>query len=249
MDRTRCLKVIELSAEGIADVARDAPHAEVPPYPGSDVSRLVRHVITIHEWVTGIVSDLADGPRPQAPPDAGLKGDALLARFDASWRALVAALEAADDSAPVWTFGIDKVVRFWVARMAHETAMHRWDVDSAVTDDPDPIPRDVAVSGLREGLHVHCFRPLRKTEVGGSGEQIVVSCTDAPEAWTVALQPVGIVVEQGESAAAVAGLTGTASDLWLAMARRLPFDRLRTSGDQTALDRFEQALATIPAAL
>lgn len=249
MDRVRCLEVVEAASTRIATVARDSPHAEVPRYPGTDVERLVRHVITIHEWVTGIVSDLPETPPPQAPPDAGISGGELLERFDRAWRALVAALGSADDSAPVWTFGIDRVVRFWVTRMAHETAMHGWDADSAVVEDPPPIPVDVAASGLGEGLHVHCHRPLRKTDVGGSGERMVVACSDAPGAWTVTLHPVGIEVDKGESPDAVARLTGSASDLWLAVAGRVPFDRLDRSGDGSVIERFRRALGTIPAAL
>lgn len=247
-NRDRCLEVIRSAAADIARVARKSPDAAVPRYPGSDVSGLVRHMITIHEWVARIVAERLGERASQDPPSPELGGDALVRRFEASAERLVATLEAADPKAPVWTFGADRTVSFWVARMAHETAIHAWDAASAVLDDLPPIPSDVALSGLAEGVVVHCERPLRKTEVGGSGETIGLACTDADVSWTITLHPVGIVVTDG-TGDTDAAMAGTAAELWLALGGRLPFDHLETTGDAQALQLFREALESIPAAM
>ena len=249
MDRESCLQAIHTASLRISAVAGPSATAMVPRYPGTDVAGLVRHVITIHEWVAQIVGDLSDAPLPQDPPDPGLSGTALLHRFDEAWENLLRVLGEADPDAPVWTFGTDKTVSFWLDRMAHETEMHRWDADSAVEPDPDPIPHEVAVSGLAEGMHVHCYRPLRKTEVGGSGEQVVLAATDADRAWTITLHDVGITVEEEESSEAVARVEGTASDLWLAVGGRVPLADLDVSGDEPVVRRLWDALESIPAAI
>ncbi len=45
---------------------------------------------------------------------------------------LRALLVARPDSAPTWSWWpADQSVGFWVRRMAHETAVHRWDAEGA----------------------------------------------------------------------------------------------------------------------
>lgn len=246
--RDRAFETIRASAADIARVARTSPSAGVPRYPGTDVEGLVRHVITIHEWVARLVDEGHEEPLAQDPPPADLSGDALLERFETAADRVVAVLAAADPTTPVWTFGVDRTVAFWVPRMAHETTIHAWDADSAVTSDPAPIPVDVAESGLAEGLLVHCARPLRRTEVGGSGETLGLRCTDTDGAWTVTLNDVGIDLEDGV-ADPDATLDGTASDLWLAIGGRLPFDVLEAAGDHSVVDRFRTAVGSIRAAM
>lgn len=249
MDRDRCLQAIHTASLGISAVAGPSAAAQVPRYPGTDVAGLVRHVITIHEWVTRIVGGLSDAPLPQQPPDESLTGDALLHRFDEAWTRLLQVLGEADPGAAVWTFGLDKTVTFWLERMAHETEMHRWDADSAVETRPSPIPYDLALSALAEGLHIHCYRPLRRIEVGGSGERIAIACSDADASWTVTLHPVGVEVSPGEDGGADARIGGTASDLWLALCGRVPFDRLDVEGAAGVVSLFGTALAQVPGAL
>ena len=248
MQREFAIQSIEASAIGIAGVAVQSPGAAIPRYPGHDVADLVRHVITIHEWVTRMVDELSDAPLTQVPPDSDLAGAALLDRYERAWRSLIEVLGTADSAAPVWTFGVDQTVSFWLQRMAHTTPIPRWDAESAVGE-PNPLPPGIALSGLREGLHIHCFRPLRKVEVGGSGEQIAIAPTDADESWTITLNSVGIEVEPGATASAVASIAGTAAELWLALGRRIPFERLGADGDVEAIARFERAIDLIPSAL
>jgi uncharacterized protein (TIGR03083 family) len=242
--RERCLEALEHTARHLATVLAEHPAAAVPRYPGQDVEALARHVITIHEWVAALVAEHSQEFVPQSPPPESLSGRALRVRFDAAWGRLLEVLAAADESVPMWSFGSDRTVGFWQRRMAHETSMHAWDAESAIAERPAPIPLDLAVTGLGEGLRIHVQRPLRKTEVGGSGETIGIECTDADADWTVTLLDVGVGVEDGV-AHPEARLGGSASDLWLGMTGRstaLPLARL---GDETVLERFESALATI----
>jgi len=248
ISRERCLEALEHAALHIADIASEHPASDVPRYPGTDVEDLVRHVITVHEWVTAIVDGGLQESPTRNPPDDALKGSALLDRFGTSWRGLVGALRAANTNAAVWTFGPDKTVAFWLRRMAHETAIHSWDADSAVSPHPTPIPLDLAVTGLGEGLEIHCARPLRKVEVGGSGETVGLTCTDADADWTITLQPVGIAVSDGVGHPD-ARLAGTASDLWLAVGGRDTAQPVARFGDEETLSLLETALRGIRPAM
>jgi hypothetical protein len=242
--RERCLEALEHAAIHIAEVLAEHPAAAVPRYPGTQVETLARHVITIHEWVAGLVTDSAQEFVPQSPPPDGLSGRALRVRYDAAWSRVLEVLAAADESASVWTFGADSTVAFWHRRMAHETSMHAWDAKSAVTDRPAPIPLDLAVTGLGEALRIHVQRPLRTTEVGGSGETVGIECIDADADWTVTLLDVGIDVVDGVGHPD-ARLGGSASDLWLGLSGRATTMPLTRLGNEAALERFETALGTI----
>jgi hypothetical protein len=242
--RERCLEALEHSAVRLAEVLAEHPRAAVPRYPDGDVEALVRHVVTIHEWAASIVDTLSAERVPFDPPPIALTGRGLRVRFDHAWGRLLEILAAADEAAHVWTFGDDPTTAFWVRRMAHETALHSWDADSAVSERPVPIPLDLAVTGLSEALRIHVRGPLRRTEVGGSGETIGIECTDADADWTVTLLDVGVDVDDGVEHPD-ARLGGSASDLWLGLSGRataLPLTRL---GDDAVLQRFETALGTI----
>ena len=97
--------------------------------------------------------------------------------------------------------------------MAHDTAIHRWDAQSAFGD-PGPIECRLAATGIGESLAIHVVRPVRGTAVGGHGESVALRCDDAPDRWLVVLLPDEVRVEEGE-ASATASVAGTASDVWL----------------------------------
>lgn len=247
MDPAACFDVIRDSGARIATVARRAPGAPVPRYPGHDVRDLVAHVVTIHEWVARIVAERATTRLQQVPPDESLQIEGLIERFENDLERLVRILGSADPADEVWSFGRDRTVGFWQRRMAHETALHRWDADSAVASSPDPIPTEVAASGLGEGLHIHVARLLRDVDVGGDGERVALQCTDAPRAWVLTLLPRGIRVDDATPSETDALVRGTASGLWLAVTGRAPFDEV--AGDRAAADLLERALERLPSAL
>lgn len=248
MDRATRIETLRTAAARIGEICADTPGAPLQAYPGRDVLDLVCHVLTIHEWVIVIVGDgLTERPATRTEYDRTMRG--VVDCYHATWRRLADLLERSDPDTPVWTFGADRTVGFWQARMAHETSLHRWDAERAIDDDPGPIPSEVAVSALGEGLHIHFERLLRRTEIGGQGDRVVVRCTDADAAWTVTLRAEGVEVVDGDPDGDPDGaLEGTASDLWLAFAGRVPMATVAASATR-AVKLVEAAIAALPPAL
>ncbi|BEP12989.1 maleylpyruvate isomerase family mycothiol-dependent enzyme [Acidothermaceae bacterium B102] len=114
---------------------------------GWTVSSLVQHLGSIHslvaEWVT-------TGRRPDTW-DSVPSGDSLdwLARCSAR---LLDAVATVDPLTPCSTWSpYDQSIGFWVRRMAHETAVHRVDLQQSLGIDWE-VPPIVAVDGIDEVL-------------------------------------------------------------------------------------------------
>jgi uncharacterized protein (TIGR03083 family) len=168
--------------------------------------------------------------------------------FEEGVTELVAALEEAGPDVPMFTFpNGGGTSRFWFRRQAEETAVHRWDVEHALTrgaqagnpgaqaGNPTPIATEVAVAGVDEILDV--FVHGRKADLGGS---IHFHATDSPHGeWIVRLDDEGaLLVGHGHEKGDVA-LRATASDLllWL-WGRPIAEGGLEVFGDEGLLDQW-----------
>src|ERR671938_68607 len=77
---------------------------------------------------------------------AGLRADG------AAFRAAVGQVDALDPGLPAWNPAPQaKRVEYWYRRMAHETALHRWDAQMAVGLG-EPIEAKLAADGVTEVL-------------------------------------------------------------------------------------------------
>lgn len=239
--------VAALLREGsaLARAARRDPARQVPYsyYPGWSVADLVAHTGAIHRWVLEIVRERAT-ERGRRQPFEERDPARLFAWFEAGLAALASELGSADPDEPVWSFGDEQTVGFWQRRMAHETAVHRWDAQSAFGD-PEPIERRLAASGIPESLAIHVVRPLSGTAVGGHGESVALRCDDAPDRWVVGLLPDGVRVEEGEGTA-TATVAGTSSDVWLFVTGR-PVPGIRVLGDAAVVAHLQRVIRSVPA--
>ena len=107
-------------------VAADAPVPTCPEWVARD---LMQHQGGIHRWATSFVAEARTEPRSDGLEVVvgGWPGDEELADwFEAGYRALVSALEAAPPDLQCWTFlTAPSPLAFWSRRQAHETAIHR----------------------------------------------------------------------------------------------------------------------------
>ncbi len=242
MTSQECVTALRREGGALAQAARQDPTRPVPYYPGWSEADLVAHTGAVHRWVLGIVRSRATERVPREPYE-DRDPLRLLAWFEEGLAALAGELGAADPGEPVWSFGADQTVGFWQRRMAHETAIHRWDAQSAFGD-PGPIEPRLAATGIGESLAIHVVRPVRGTAVGGHGESVALRCDDAPDRWLVVLLPDEVRVEEGE-ATGTASVAGPASDVWLFVTGR-PTLGIRVTGDATVVTHLQRVIRSVP---
>jgi len=223
------LAAVRADGAALAAAARRGLDPEVPTCPGWTVADLVLHTGMVHRHKLEIVRGrLAAPPSPWPPPAPDRRE--LLDWYGQGLDELVTVLDGTDPQTPVWTFHPpDRTVAFWRRRMAHETAVHRVDVESA-HGEPAPVPAPLAVDGIDEVLDVFLVPFSEREAVGGGGETLHLHATDAEGEWRLRLLPTGVQVDRGH-AEADAAARATASDLLLFLWGRLPATRLETFGD------------------
>lgn len=227
-----------LRAEGAALLAagrRAGIDASVASCGTWSMGDLVWHLTEVYslfgQVVAGRLLSADDVVRGQRPADSD-----LLDGCAAALESVAAALDGADDSTPAWSFTADRTVGFIRRRMAVETVVHRWDAQRAAGLDAG-IDGPLASAGIDEFLHHFVHRRHRDAEaVGGS---VHVHCGDVPGEWTLRPDPsTGEWVTTREHAKGDCALRGTASDLLLALWRRVPLSALDVVGDAGVAARF-----------
>jgi uncharacterized protein (TIGR03083 family) len=210
----------------------------VPSCPDWTVRDLVVHLGTIYRRqrarvVRGVTSK-PEGPEPVTVPEDDA---ALLPWFDEGYAALLHTLETIDPEMPAWNWTVQpQKAIFWHRRMAHETAIHRWDAQVAVGL-PEPIPQALAVDGIDEVLDSWLPGGRRLGPVDRTGV-IRLDASDADNRWAVRVRNEGITLLDIDSwfdaePDAQAAAIGSASDLLLALYGRIPLSTLEIQGDPT----------------
>jgi uncharacterized protein (TIGR03083 family) len=222
---------------------------QVPTCPDWTVRQLVEHVGRTHRWVTGVVSQrLTTRPdfdtfnliEPAAP------GELRTWLVDGAGE-LVEAIRSVGPQTPIWSWTDDHTAGFWARRMAHETAVHRADVELALGRE-FTLDADLAADAISEWLSVLSlpqaleYRP-ELAELRGDGQILHLHATDpglgeAGE-WIVRRTPSGPVWEHGHFKGDVA-VRGAVVDLLLVMMRRVaPGEApITVLGDAAALDHW-----------
>ena len=237
---------IRRASETVAQVAAGAdPDAPVPSCPGWTLRDLVAHLGTVQRfWAANIeAADPSAPDRSGGDPDDDASPrppDAELAPWmRASTDALVGAIEAADADSPCWTWWGEPRTAGAVARhQVQEAAVHRWDAEAAAGT-PAPIAAQPAADAIDEFLTVSLGDAL--DELQGS---VTLHASDTDHTWTV-----------GRAGGPVADVVGTASDLVLALYRRIDHSALTAEGDAElaasffglALDRVRASRRLAPA--
>jgi uncharacterized protein (TIGR03083 family) len=241
MEPAQYLDRLARDSDALADAAEIAgTDADVPTCPGWTVEDLLRHCAGGDEWARTIVeTGSRETARDTLPPDAPT-GAALIPYFRAGARELARTLAATDPGASVWTFSpADRTAHFWYRRRAHETAVHRYDAQSAAATTA-PVDTELAVDGVDEFLTVFLPRLDGAAVALGTGT-IHLHCTDTAGEWLLTGGADAVVVTREHAKGDVAA-RGTASDLALFLWGRVPADLLEVFGDADALARFRDAI-------
>ncbi|RZU71875.1 uncharacterized protein (TIGR03083 family) [Micromonospora kangleipakensis] len=223
-----------------AAVAEAPPETPVLSCPGWTVSDLTLHLAGVYHWVSSFVAAGSTNPpaRPTGEPPAGVTP---LQLWQHGYDQLMTIFEGLDPEAPAWNWAPQpKKAGFWPRRLAHETAVHRWDAQLAIAAG-GPIEAKLAADGVSEVLDT--WLPAGRRRTPGHWHGVVqLTAADAAQDWYLRLRGEGVAlldtatVFGHEDHHARAQVTATASDLLLALWGRVSFDTLGVTGDRSLLD-------------
>jgi len=227
------IPTIRREADAFLAAARLGLEPMVPGCPEWTVGDLTFHLGCVHRFHTAhITRGVTTPPEERVQPD--VTDGELLAWFDEGVDELLITLRTVEPASPAWNWAqhTPQVASFWSRRMALETAVHRWDAESAHAN-ASGFDVDVAVDGVDELLTV--MGPSQPEEASPTGVA-VVRATDADAAWAVRLAPSSFEVLTDIPAESDATLEGTSSALLLALWGRIPVTDLTVTGDRALAD-------------
>jgi uncharacterized protein (TIGR03083 family) len=253
LNEEQYLRALEENYEAMVAAARNGLEPQVPGCPDWSVGALMGHMIAVYAaWAWrvggGTGEEIPDEQVDRFPGyllwlEAGLPREstppAVLSWLDTAYGELNEGLTRADPADPVGTwFPPDQTAGFVQRRMAHETAVHRWDAQSA-HGEPEQIEPELARDGIDEMLDVHL--PMHRVWLeprANAGERYHFHRIDGDGEWLVVFDPSGEVQVSTEHAKGDVAIRGTASDLLLWLWGRVPSDRLEVIGDRGLAERW-----------
>lgn len=207
----------------LADAAEDAGlAAAVPACPGWQVRDLVRHQAYVHDWAARHVRERSPRMLDEAPEADILGGGPADAELITAYReghaSLVRTLRDADPGTSCATFmPAPSPLAFWARRQAHETAMHRFDAQSAR---PGGLPEAAGAFGAAfadDGIDelVMGFAPRRRYRLRGTGTRsLAIRAADTGGRWHIRLADGATEVSRGDAQADCV-LEGPAAGLYI----------------------------------
>jgi uncharacterized protein (TIGR03083 family) len=251
----------QLRAEGgrlAAAAAALSLDVAVPPCPGWSLRDLLRHLGYVHRWATRYVTERHTERVSRLDETAVLAqdipDDALLDWFRAGHTALVSALTAADPELACWSFlPAPSPLAFWARRQAHETTVHRVDVQLAAAAAKDgrpdaanpvtPVPAALATDGVDELLMGFARRGARHGPRSDPPRALFIEA--GPARWVIRMGPERAEVNRGWDGPAGPGdctLTGPAPELYLLLWNRRDPAGLDVTGDPGVLAQFRREM-------
>ncbi|NIH79362.1 maleylpyruvate isomerase N-terminal domain-containing protein [Amycolatopsis viridis] len=151
VDHGRLLDALGVEVELLLDTARESPgDTPVPTTPGLTIGEVVRHLGGVYRVATGWMTG---GTRPaqwQDGPAPGQTGEEYLRDGLAALYRELTAHDPGEYAAGWWP--ADRTYGFWCRRMAHETTVHRIDVQNAADAIVAEIDDEIALDGVDEIL-------------------------------------------------------------------------------------------------
>ena len=240
LSRNDYLAAIEREGRALAAAGDGDLAAPVPACPGWTVESVLGHVGRVHRLVAETIERRATEAisfREVARPP---EGDAVRAYYAEGLATVLATLRAVGADTPVWNWGPDHTAAFYYRRMAHETAVHRLDAESALGE-VTPCDAELATDGIEEFYDtVLPSFVVRSNPVLPAGS-LHLHRSDGAGEWMIQTVDGKVVVthEHGKGDAAV---RGPASDLFAFVWNRGTAGTLSVFGDE-AVARAWSALA------
>ncbi|CAM3557648.1 maleylpyruvate isomerase family mycothiol-dependent enzyme [Kibdelosporangium persicum] len=189
-DQARLLDVLEIEATVLAETVDGAREdLRIPNCPGLTVGETARHVGSVYrmalEWMR--TGDAPETWQRQPGPFQSSRDYVI-----SGVRELVDELARHDPAEPCSTWwAADSTYGFWRRRMAHETVVHRMDVQAALDRPVGEIADDLAVDGVDEVLTLWFGHRLTVQGVVGARDGTVAVRTGG-RAWLVRVTTGGV---------------------------------------------------------
>ena len=202
--------------------------AQVPSCPEWTLRDLAKHVGGVQGFWTHVLAEGTGRPKPAFDDEPGPSAGLWLVQIGGF---LVNELKAASADTKVWTWNpADQSAAFAARRMAHETAVHRFDAQMAIGK-PEPIEPALAADGIEEIFVMVDAWP----ESGrGEGQTLHLHSAEGDE-WLITMNPDGLDIKR-EHAKGDLALRGAVSDLELVLYDRPPIGDVERLGDESVLD-------------
>jgi len=202
--------------------------AQVPSCPEWTLRDLAKHVGGVQGFWTHVLAEGTGRPKPAFDDEPGPSAGLWLVQIGGF---LVNELKAASADTKVWTWNpADQSAAFAARRMAHETAVHRFDAQMAIGN-PEPIEPALAADGIEEIFVMVDAWP----ESGrGEGQTLHLHSAEGDE-WLITMNPDGLDIKR-EHAKGDLALRGAVSDLELVLYDRPPIGDVERFGDESVLD-------------
>jgi uncharacterized protein (TIGR03083 family) len=210
------LDAIGVDGRRLAGFAEQDTSVRVPSCPDYDVEGLLTHVGWVYAFVTAqLRSTDPASPAPIGPEGTRSDEEPLGEWFNARFDALTEALGEVGTDVAMWSFGKDQSSGFYHRRMAHESAIHRWDGDHALNpESAAPIDRLMAIDGVDEIAEVSLAGGLGRDGAVAPAGSMHLHATDGDGEWSFELID-GEISMTHEHTKGDAAVRGTASDLFL----------------------------------
>jgi uncharacterized protein (TIGR03083 family) len=231
---TEYVASIRKEGEAILAAARYGVDASVPSCEKWTVGDLLIHLGRVYCRAASLVSERSTSQQDLPPEPAD--GTDPIAFLSDALDDLVAALTGADADSPVWNWSErDQTASFWARRMAHESAVHRYDAQRA-HDVAQPIDADLARDGLDELVDFLLPRIVTRDEISLPSATYAFATTE-DGCWAIRLGSEGVerldLLKDPDVT-----VRGTPSALMLAAYNRVRWSSLESEGDTDLLDQW-----------
>jgi len=232
----RLLEVLRVEGALLASSALGTdPHLPVQHAEGMTLGETVRHVGSVYRMV---VTWLRSGTQPTRWQRGPIPGQSLVEYLRAGHSEIVAELSAHDpeDGAPTW-WPLDQTYGFWCRRLAHETTVHRIDVQNAAAAMTvgGRIDDEIAFDGIDEILSLWFTHRLGVLGVTNSwtGRVAVVA---GRRRWIAQITATGTASWQAEATEQVdATVASDPAGMYLWLWGRRPVGTATPSGDRAGV--------------
>lgn len=240
LQRAEYFHQIRVESAHLEDVNPDQLDLEIAHIPGWTVGAVIGHTAWVYRYVAAVLAAPVDEPPRRSTIPEPPAGPGVLGWFADAAAEVQQALGDTEPDKPCVSFAGPVTASWWVRRIAHETAMHRWDAYASINT-AEPIDKKLARDGIAEVFDVFTGTRFQFDQLAADGSTLHLHATDVDDGeWMITLHPDRAEVTREHGKADVAA-KGPVSDLLLLLWGRIPPAQLQVFGDSSLLDRWQDS--------